>query len=112
MIIDAFIGTSDTLGSTGLISGIFTLAVGLPTLAIQIRRLHDIGKNGLWVLINLIPVIGFIILLIILCKRSDPGLNEYGPPANDTESENPAKSVTAVDPPGTEYVRSEDNYKL
>ena len=109
-VVDALIGTSDTLGSYGLISGIFILATGLPTLAIEIRRLHDIGKNGLWVLINLIPVIGFIILLIILCKRSDPGLNEYGPPANYIVLEHPSEA--AGDPAGTEYVRSEENYKL
>lgn len=62
-----------------VISGIFALAILLPALAVSIRRLHDIGKSGWFVLLSLIPCVGSIILLIWHCKDSDPGDNQYGP---------------------------------
>ena len=51
----------------------------LPSLAICVRRLHDIGKSGwnaLWVLL---PLAGAIVLLIFECTDSVPGDNQYGP---------------------------------
>jgi len=63
---------------------IFTLVVGLglllPNLSVAIRRLHDTGRTGWWILIGLIPLIGFIVLLIFYVQAGDPGENEYGPP--------------------------------
>ncbi|MCR5474575.1 MAG: DUF805 domain-containing protein [Lachnospiraceae bacterium] len=63
----------------GVISGIFSLALLLPSLGVSVRRLHDINKSGWWLLIGLIPIIGWIILLIWEVKDSDPGDNQYGP---------------------------------
>lgn len=54
----------------------------LPTLAVLVRRLHDIGKSGWNYFFNLIPFVGGIILLIWCCKESDPDENEYGPNPN------------------------------
>lgn len=51
----------------------------LPGLGICVRRLHDIGKSGWWLLLSLIPVVGTIILIVWYCKPSQPGENEYGP---------------------------------
>jgi len=48
----------------GIIAGLAGLAALLPSLAISVRRLHDIKKSGWWLLISLVPVIGIIILLI------------------------------------------------
>ena len=62
-----------------LISGIWGLAILVPTLAVTWRRLHDIGKGGIWILIALVPLVGEIILLVFLCKDSQPGENQYGP---------------------------------
>ena len=61
------------------IAGIFGIAILLPSLGVAVRRLHDIGKSGWFVLINLIPVIGSIILIIWYVKDSEPGDNKYGP---------------------------------
>jgi uncharacterized membrane protein YhaH (DUF805 family) len=47
-------------------------------LAVGARRLHDIGKSGWWLLISLIPVIGWILLLIFFVKDGQPGVNQWG----------------------------------
>ena len=73
-IIDAIIGTF------GVVSGLVSLALLLPNLSVAIRRLHDTDHTGWWVLIGLIPIIGFIVLLIFYLRQSDPGENQYGPP--------------------------------
>ena len=51
----------------------------LPSLAVLIRRLHDVGKSGWFYFIILIPIIGFIWVLVLLTKKGDVGLNLYGP---------------------------------
>ena len=51
----------------------------LPTLGIEVRRLHDIGKSGWWILLSFIPLVGIIILIVWWCKPSQPGNNQYGP---------------------------------
>jgi uncharacterized membrane protein YhaH (DUF805 family) len=61
------------------ISSIYSLAVLLPGLGVGIRRLHDIGKSGWWLLIGLIPLIGEIWLLVLAATDSQPGDNQYGP---------------------------------
>ena len=54
------------------------IAFFLPSLAVAVRRLHDIGKSGWFYLLNLIPIVGSIILLIWYCQPSQEGDNEYG----------------------------------
>ena len=49
---------------------IYELAIIIPCLAIEVRRLHDIGKSGWWILLCLVPVVGFIVLLIFYCMDS------------------------------------------
>ena len=62
-----------------LLSVVWSLAIFLPSLAVCIRRLHDIGKSGWWYLLAFIPLVGAIILIIWFCKDSEPGANAYGP---------------------------------
>ncbi len=62
-----------------ILSGIIALAVLVPSLAVGARRLHDIGKSGWWLLIELVPCVGWIILIIWCATDSQPGDNEYGP---------------------------------
>ena len=65
--------------SVGMIIGyIYTLGVFIPSLAVGVRRLHDAGKSGWYYLVGFIPLIGWIWLLILLCKDSQPGTNEWG----------------------------------
>lgn len=76
-ILDAALGT-DTGTGTGVIAGLASLALLLPGLAVGVRRLHDISKSGWWILIGLIPVVGWIVLVIWFVQDSH-GDNEHGP---------------------------------
>jgi uncharacterized membrane protein YhaH (DUF805 family) len=67
------------LGTFPLLYCIYLLAVAIPSLAVFVRRLHDIGKSGWWFFVWLIPIIGGIWLLVLLCTDGNPGENSYGP---------------------------------
>lgn len=77
-IIDSMIGTMTSQGA-GILSGLFCLAVLIPSLAVGARRLHDTGRSGWWLLIGLIPFIGAIVLIVFFVLDSQPGTNAYGP---------------------------------
>jgi uncharacterized membrane protein YhaH (DUF805 family) len=62
-----------------VVTGLFGLATFLPSLAIAIRRLHDLDRTGWWVLLWFIPLIGWIILIIWFCTRGTAGPNRFGP---------------------------------
>jgi uncharacterized membrane protein YhaH (DUF805 family) len=62
----------------GGILGLYALATFLPGLAVLVRRLHDVNKSGWFILIQLIPLAGPIILLVKLCTEGDKGTNQYG----------------------------------
>jgi len=80
-IIDMFIGTYSSTSNfnMGILSGLYSLAVLLPSLAVAIRRLHDTGRTGWWLFISLIPIIGAIVLLVFMVTDSQSGDNKYGP---------------------------------
>jgi len=61
----------------GIVNGIFFLATAIPQLSLIFRRLHDIGKSGLWFLLSF-TIIGLIPLFIWWCTMSDPKKNRYG----------------------------------
>ncbi|EAD5680884.1 DUF805 domain-containing protein [Listeria innocua] len=76
------------LGGTGIASSggalfmmvlvwLYLLAILLPTISLMVRRLHDSGKSGLYLLLDLIPFVGSIIMLVFMCLESD-GPNQYG----------------------------------
>lgn len=58
--------------------GLIALALLAPTLAINVRRLHDIGKGGGWIFVNLIPIIGGLWYLILMIKEGEPQSNRFG----------------------------------
>jgi len=62
----------------GMFTGAYALGVIIPTLAVTFRRLHDTGKSGWWMLINLVPMIGSLIFIVLLLLDSQPGDNRYG----------------------------------
>ncbi len=58
--------------------GLYSLAVFIPSLAVSVRRLHDTGRSGWWLLIGFVPVIGVITLIVFYVQDSQPGANQYG----------------------------------
>lgn len=71
--------TSTTLGLlVSFILLVFALAILIPSIAVTVRRLHDIGKSGWWYLLMLIPFIGALIIFIMTLLDSEPSENEYG----------------------------------
>jgi uncharacterized membrane protein YhaH (DUF805 family) len=61
-----------------LIGNIYSLAVLIPSLAVAVRRLHDINKSGWWLLISLIPIIGWIWIIVLLAADGDANDNRFG----------------------------------
>jgi uncharacterized membrane protein YhaH (DUF805 family) len=62
-----------------LLGGLAFLATVLPSIAVAVRRLHDTGRSGFWLFIALVPLVGFIVLIIFYIADSAPGANKYGP---------------------------------
>ncbi|OSI15981.1 DUF805 domain-containing protein [Neisseria dumasiana] len=79
IIASIIFSTLDSLLGTNIFALLYTLAVLLPGIGVSIRRLHDIGRSGWWLLLSFIPVIGAIVLIYWACQDSQPGTNEYGP---------------------------------
>jgi uncharacterized membrane protein YhaH (DUF805 family) len=86
-LIEGALGLSGQNGY-GILTGLYTLAMILPLIALAVRRLHDTGRSGWWLLIGLVPLIGPIVLIVFYVTDSQPGTNEYGP--NPKESAPPA----------------------
>ena len=63
----------------GILSGVFSLAMIVPSIAVAARRLHDTDRSGWWQLLVLIPLIGAIVLIVFLAQDTKPGENKYGP---------------------------------
>lgn len=80
------------------VSGVYSLAVLIPSLALSWRRLHDIGKAGGWYFICLVPLVGWILLLVWLCKDSQPGENQYGPNPKEVAAAPSAPASPAAAP--------------
>ena len=78
-LMDLALGTYDEQLETGLLTAIYELAVFIPSLAVAVRRLHDTDRRGWWLLLLLIPVIGWIILFVFLVLRGQEGDNRFGP---------------------------------
>ncbi len=66
-------------GLGGVLGGIYALAVLIPSIAVGVRRLHDTGRSGWWLLIGLVPIIGVIVLIVFMVGDSESGSNQYGP---------------------------------
>ncbi|MFI8520604.1 DUF805 domain-containing protein [Streptomyces sp. NPDC085481] len=73
MVVDMAIGTYP------LLYVVYALAVLLPTLGVTVRRLHDTGRSGWWILIDLVPLVGFIILIVFLATEGEAQANAHGP---------------------------------
>jgi len=75
-IVEGIIGLR--IGDAGILSGLFSLAVLIPGIAVGIRRLHDIDRSGWWLLIGLVPLVGAIVLIVFMATRGTAGDNRFG----------------------------------
>lgn len=78
MILDSLLGFRMRGQYFGVIYLIYMLAMFLPSLAVTVRRLHDTNRSGGWIFISLIPLIGGIWLLVLVCTEGTIGENRFG----------------------------------
>jgi uncharacterized membrane protein YhaH (DUF805 family) len=76
-------------GTVGTVQLLYELCVLLPGLAVGMRRLHDINRSGWWILMGLIPILGWIALIYWYCRPGDVGPNDYGPDPWDSTVTSP-----------------------
>ncbi len=116
MYIILTIGVSFLIATSGLFLGewafvvffvlfiIGVIALIVPSIAIQVRRLHDIGYSGWWYFIGFIPYIGGIIILVMSALRSEIGTNKYGPNpygvGNEVVTPQPSEPAIATEQKG------------
>ena len=83
MILDSVLGLDFELQGISIGYGylylIGILVHFIPSLAVVVRRLHDVGKSGWFYFIFLIPIIGIIWLLVSICTEGQKEDNKWGP---------------------------------
>ena len=77
LIISIVLAALSDFSGFGLFSAIYGLAVFIPSVTVSVRRLHDIGYSGWWILLSLIPF-GLFVLLVFLALEGQHGSNQYG----------------------------------
>lgn len=78
VFLDSILGLS-MAGGYGIIYLIYMVVVIVPGIAVTVRRLHDIGKSGIMILVGLIPLVGAIWLIVLTASEGMHGPNQYGP---------------------------------
>jgi uncharacterized membrane protein YhaH (DUF805 family) len=76
-VVDNALGLVGSSG-IGMLGGLYALAVLVPGIAVGVRRLHDTGRSGWWLLIGFVPLIGAIVLLVFLVGAGNAGPNAHG----------------------------------
>jgi uncharacterized membrane protein YhaH (DUF805 family) len=107
-IIESVLGLSGMVGPYGPLSALFLLGTLVPSLAVGVRRLHDTGRSGWWLLVgygpfllslvlmlagivqfamilSLLALVGFVVLLVFMVMEGARGPNQYGPDPKGTE---------------------------
>jgi len=79
MLVQLVAGIVDGILGIGIIGMLASLALFLPGLAVSVRRMHDTGRSGWWVLIGLVPLVGVILLIVWYVNRGEDGPNRFGP---------------------------------
>jgi len=75
---DLALGLYSESTGLGLLGSLWMLAMLVPSTTVTVRRFHDTGRSGWWLLVFLVPLIG-LLGLYFMVKDGDPGANEYGP---------------------------------
>jgi len=85
--LDNILGTAFAIGYGPIYIG-YGLAVLIPSIAVAIRRLHDVGKSGWMYLLIILPIIGPIWLIILFVTEGELGENQFGPNPKNENFEN------------------------
>jgi uncharacterized membrane protein YhaH (DUF805 family) len=75
--VDGVMGNAGASGY-GPAGGAFALITFVPSLMLTFRRLHDLDKSAWWYLLVLVPVIGWIVLIVWFCTKGTDGANRFG----------------------------------
>ena len=67
------------IGLPAVLSGLYSLGVLVPSIAVLFRRLHDTGRSGWWVLVLFVPLLGALAILYFTTQEGEAGDNAYGP---------------------------------
>lgn len=76
--VDYTIGTFDPVTAVGFFGGIYSIFILIPSITVAVRRLHDVGLSGWMILLNIIPLVGWLVLLYFYVQPSQRGKNIYG----------------------------------
>jgi len=111
-VVDSALGTFNDQAGMGMLGGLYALLVLLPTIGVQVRRLHDVDRSGWWLLLYLVPLLGMIVILVFACMKGTPGSNRFGlnPLDLDATTEGDALVMPSREPelrkaPAVKYLR-------
>ena len=76
-ILDYVVGTHEVT-RFGVLGLLWLAAIVVPSWAVGVRRLHDSGRSGWWLLVSLVPFIGPLAIIVLILLPGTPGENEYG----------------------------------
>jgi uncharacterized membrane protein YhaH (DUF805 family) len=79
LLVLGLLAVDTAAGFDGYLIVLYGLAMVMPAVAVGVRRLHDTGRSAAWLLINVIPIAGTIVLVFILLQDSQPDTNDFGP---------------------------------
>jgi uncharacterized membrane protein YhaH (DUF805 family) len=65
-------------GGVGILGGIWSLVLILPSISVAVRRLHDTDRSGWWYWLFLVPFVGFIVLIVWFATKGTDGSNRFG----------------------------------
>jgi uncharacterized membrane protein YhaH (DUF805 family) len=81
---------SGRMDALGIVNLLFSLAVLVPSLAVGFRRLHDTDRSAWWILIGLIPLLGWIVLIVFYLLPGTTGPNRFGPDPKGSQTDTAA----------------------
>ncbi|WBH15284.1 DUF805 domain-containing protein [Sphingomonas radiodurans] len=84
--VDLLAGTGGLGGLTLLLTWLALIALIVPLLAVQVRRLHDQDRSGWLAAFNLLPYVGALVVYILMLMEGTPGDNQYGPDPRSTDT--------------------------
>jgi len=94
------------IGFFSFVTPVYVLGTLIPNFTVTIRRLHDIGRSGLWYLISILPF-GYLVLFVFFCLPSERDDNIYGPPPGGPRQ--PTGGFDISDPYGIPKTRQKSN---